>query len=308
MKTKSIILTVSAFLIATTLCACSSNASTSSTPDSTPTTSGTSTTDNSSDESSNESVESSNKSDENSNNSSEEQIDINSIKAEVLTDKSFWSKFGSITYDGKTISLSDDFDDLKLCTDESIGNEIIDRVTRQRLFDQKVDFCSGYEAIKNGKEMINATRAEIDEFIKKNAVYGNYLEANPDFFGFSDMKGFYEKASELYTGFTYDNFKDFIPDKYAEYDGKLCIYAAFGEKGSGDERYYQAKYLLFYDDQNNNDIMCITAIPTGVDKNNEITYALCAYKFENTDNGLRCKVSSTIARCGLYEDFKNTRG
>ena len=201
MKTKSIILTVSAFLITATLCACSSNASTSSAPDSTPTTSSTSTADNSS-------VESSNKSDENSNNSSEEQIDINSIKAEVLTDKSFWSKFGSITYDGKTISLSDDFDDLKLCTDESIGNEIIDRVTRQRLFNQKVDFCSGYEAIKNGKEMINATRAEIDEFIKKNAVYGNYLEANPDFFGFSDMKGFYEKASELYTGFTYDNFKD----------------------------------------------------------------------------------------------------
>ena len=202
--------------------------------------------------------------------------------------------------------MSDDFDDLKLCTDESIGNEIIDRVTRQRLFNQKVDFCSSYEAIKDGKEMINATRAEIDEFIKKNAVYGNYLEANPDFFGFSDMKGFYEKASELYTGFTYDNFKDFIPDKYAEYDGKLCIYAAFGEKGNGDERYYQAKYLLFYDDQNNNDIMCITAIPTGV-TNNEISYALCAYKFENTDNGLRCKVSSTIARCGLYEDFKNTR-
>ena len=117
MKTKSIILTVSAFLIATTLCACSSNASTSSTPDSTPTTSGTSTADNSSTENSNESVESSNQSDESSNNSSEEQIDIDSIKAEVLTDKSFWSKFGSITYDGKTISLSDDFDDLKLCTD-----------------------------------------------------------------------------------------------------------------------------------------------------------------------------------------------
>ena len=154
MKTKRIILTVSAFLITATLCACSSNASTSSAPDSTPTTSDTSTA-----ESSNESVESSNKSDENSNNSSEEQIDINSIKAEVLTDKSFWSKFGSITYDGKTISLSDDFDDLKLCTDESIGNEIIDRVTRQRLFNQKVDFCSGYEAIKSGKEMINATRA-----------------------------------------------------------------------------------------------------------------------------------------------------
>ena len=133
------------------------------------------------------------------------------------------------------------------------------------------------------------------------------LFRSPDFFGFSDMKGFYEKASELYTGFTYDNFKDFIPKQYAEYDGKLCIYAAFGEKGSGDERYYQAKYLLFYDDQNNNDIMCITAIPTSVDKNNESTYALCAYKFENTDNGLRCKVSSTIARYGLYEDFKNTR-
>ncbi len=301
MKTKRIILTVSAFLITATLCACSSNANTSSVSDSTPTTSGTSTVDNSSAESSNESDESSNDSSE-----AEEQIDINSIKAEVLTDKSFWSKFGSITYDGKTISLSDDFDDLKLCTDESIGNEIIDRVNRQRMFNQKVDFLSGYEAIKDGNEMINATRAEIDEFIKKNAVYGNYLEANPDFFGFSDMKGFYEKASELYTGFTYDNFKDFIPDRYAEYDGKLCIYAAFGEKGSGDERYYQAKYLLFYDDQNNNDIMCITAIPTGV-TNNEISYALCAYKFENTDNGLRCKVSSTIARCGLYEDFKNIR-
>ena len=293
MKTKSIILTVSAFLIAATLCACSQNTNASSVSDSTTTTSGTSTADNSSDESSND--------------SSEEQIDIDSIKAEVLTDKSFWSKFGSITYDGKTISLSDDFDDLKLCTDESIGNEIIDRVNRQRLFNQKVDFWSGYEAIKDGKEMINATEEEIDEFIKKNAVYGNYLEANPDFFGFSDMKGFYEKASELYTGFTYDNFKDFIPKQYAEYDGKLCIYAAFGEKGNGDERYSQAKYLLFYDYQNNNDIMCITAIPTDV-QNNEITYALCAYKFENTDNGLRCKVSSTIARCGLYEDFKNTRG
>ena len=130
MKTKSIILTVSAFLIAATLCACSQNTNASSVSDSTTTTSGTSTADNSSDESSNESVESSNKSDESSNDSSEEQIDIDSIKAEVLTDKSFWSKFGSITYDGKTISLSDDFDDLKLCTDESIGNEIIDRVNK----------------------------------------------------------------------------------------------------------------------------------------------------------------------------------
>lgn len=114
--------------------------------------------------------------------------------------------------------------------------------------------------------MINATRAEIDEFIKKNAVYGNYLEANPDFFGFSDMKGFYEKASELYTGFTYDNFKDFIPKQYAEYDGKLCIYAAFGEKGNGDERYYQAKYLLFYDDQNNNDICALPPFPPALTK------------------------------------------
>ena len=54
---------------------------------------------------------------------------------------------------------------------------------------------------------------KIEEYIKENAVEEKYLEVNPDFFGFSDMKGFYEKASELYTGFDYDNFKD-LSQKY----------------------------------------------------------------------------------------------
>lgn len=230
--------------------------------------------------------------------------DINSIEAKIITDKTFWSQFGSISYDDKTISLSDDFDTLKLCTDDSIGQEIIDRVNSQWAFNGKVDFTSGYEAIKGGKELYNATDEEIEEFIKNNAVEGKYLEVNPDFFGFSDMKSFYEKASELYTGFDYDNFKDFIPKGYAECDGKLCLYAAFGEKGSIGTRIGQAQYLLFYDSDDS--IMAIAAIPD-IDESGVVCYYLCAFRFVNTDEGLRCKVTSTIAEYGLYDGFSYSK-
>lgn len=226
--------------------------------------------------------------------------DINDIKAAIITDKTFWSQFGSISYDDKTISLSDDFDTLKLCTDESIGQEIINRVNSQWAFNGKVNFTSGYEAIKGGKELYNATDKEIEEYIKENAVEEKYLEVNPDFFGFSDMKGFYEKASELYTGFDYDNFKDFIPKVYAECDGKLCLYAAFGEKGSIGIRIDQAQYLLFYDSDDS--IMAVAAVPD-IDKSGNVCYYLCAFRFVNTDEGLRCKVTSTIAEYGLYDGF-----
>ena len=228
------------------------------------------------------------------------QPDINDIKAAIITDKTFWSQFGSISYDDKTISLSDDFDTLKLCTDESIGQEIINRVNSQWAFNGKVNFTSGYEAIKGGKELYNATDEEIEEYIKENAVEEKYLEVNPDFFGFSDMKGFYEKASELYTGFDYDNFKDFIPKVYAECDGKLCLYAAFGEKGSIGIRIGQAQYLLFYDSDDS--IMAVAAVPD-IDESGDVCYYLCAFRFVNTDEGLRCKVTSTIAEYGLYDGF-----
>ena len=92
--------------------------------------------------------------------------DINDIKAAIITDKTFWSQFGSISYDDKTISLSDDFDTLKLCTDESIGQQIIDRVNSQWAFNGKVNFTSGYEAIKGGKELYNATDEEIEQAIE----------------------------------------------------------------------------------------------------------------------------------------------
>ena len=226
--------------------------------------------------------------------------DINDIKAAIITDKTFWSQFGSISYDDKTISLSDDFDTLKLCTDESIGQEIINRVNSQWAFNGKVNFTSGYEAIKGGKELYNATDEEIEEYIKENAVEGKYLEVNPDFFGFSDMKGFYEKASELYTGYDYGNFKDFIPKVYAECDGKLCLYAAFGEKGSIGIRIGQAQYLLFYDSDDS--IMAVAAVPD-IDESGDVCYYLCAFRFVNTDEGLRCKVTSTIAEYGLYDGF-----
>lgn len=297
MKTKSIILTLSAFLLSATLCACSSdNASTSS-----DTASITSSPDTISSLSSTVSDSS-----ETANFSSGEssQPDINSIEAKIITDKTFWSQFGSISYDNKTISLSDDFDTLKLCTDDSIGQEIIDRVNSQWAFNGKVDFTSGYEAIKGGKELYNATDEEIEEFIKNNAVEGKYLEVNPDFFGFSDMKGFYEKASELYTGFDYDNFKDFIPKGYAECDGKLCLYAAFGEKGSIGARIGQAQYLLFYDSDDS--IMAIAAVPD-IDESGDVCYYLCAFRFVNTDEGLRCKATSTIAEYGLYEGFSYSK-
>lgn len=235
-----------------------------------------------------------------SNSGESSQPDINDIKAAIITDKTFWSQFGSISYDDKTISLSDDFDTLKLCTDESIGQEIINRVNSQWAFNGKVNFTSGYEAIKGGKELYNATDEEIEEYIKDNAVEGKYLEVNPDFFGFSDMKGFYEKASELYTGFDYDNFKDFIPKVYAECDGKLCLYAAFGEKGSIGVRIGQAQYLLFYDSDDS--IMVVAAVPD-IDESGDVCYYLCAFRFVNTDEGLRCKVTSTIAEYGLYDGF-----
>lgn len=235
-----------------------------------------------------------------SNSGESSQPDINDIKAAIITDKTFWSQFGSISYDDKTISLSDDFDTLKLCTDESIGQEIINRVNSQWAFNGKVNFTSGYEAIKGGKELYNATDKEIEEYIKENAVEEKYLEVNPDFFGFSDMKGFYEKASELYTGFDYDNFKDFIPKVYAECDGKLCLYAAFGEKGSIGIRIDQAQYLLFYDSDDS--IMAVAAVPD-IDKSGNVCYYLCAFRFVNTDEGLRCKVTSTIAEYGLYDGF-----
>lgn len=235
-----------------------------------------------------------------SNSGESSQPDINDIKAAIITDKTFWSQFGSISYDDKTISLSNDFDTLKLCTDESIGQEIIDRVNSQWAFNGKVNFTSGYEAIKGGKELYNATDEEIEEYIKENAVEEKYLEVNPDFFGFSDMKGFYEKASELYTGFDYDNFKDFIPKVYAECDGKLCLYAAFGEKGSIGIRIGQAQYLLFYDSDDS--IMAVAAVPD-IDESGNVCYYLCAFRFVNTDEGLRCKVTSTIAEYGLYDGF-----
>lgn len=235
-----------------------------------------------------------------SNSGESSQPDINDIKAAIITDKTFWSQFGSISYDDKTISLSDDFDTLKLCTDESIGQEIIDRVNSQWAFNGKVNFTSGYEAIKGGKELYNATDEEIEEYIKENAVEEKYLEVNPDFFGFSDMKGFYEKASELYTGFDYDNFKDFIPKVYAECEGKLCLYAAFGEKGSIGIRIGQAQYLLFYDSDDS--IMAVAAVPD-IDESGDVCYYLCAFRFVNTDEGLRCKVTSTIAEYGLYDGF-----
>lgn len=235
-----------------------------------------------------------------SNSGESSQPDINDIKAAIITDKTFWSQFGSISYDDKTISLSDDFDTLKLCTDESIGQEIINRVNSQWAFNGKVNFTSGYEAIKGGKELYNATDEEIEEYIKENAVEEKYLEVNPDFFGFSDMKGFYEKASELYTGFDYDNFKDFIPKVYAECEGKLCLYAAFGEKGSIGIRIGQAQYLLFYDSDDS--IMAVAAVPD-IDESGDVCYYLCAFRFVNTDEGLRCKVTSTIAEYGLYDGF-----
>ncbi len=122
------------------------------------------------------------------------------------------------------------------------------------------------------------------------------------------MKGFYDKACELYTGFDYDNFTSFIPEYYAEVDGKLCVTSdRLGERGS-DARSIdplQAKLLLIYDGDNDDSIICIAANPVydEITFKEIIDYKFCAYRYVKTDDGLRCKVKSTIAKFGTEDSF-----
>lgn len=139
-------------------------------------------------------------------------------------------------------------------------------------------------------------------------IEGKYYPTNPDYFGFTDMKGFYDKACELYTGFDYDNFTSFIPEYYAEVDGKLCVTSdRLGERGS-DARLIdplQAKLLLIYDGDNDDSIICIAANPVydEVTFKEIIDYKFCGYRYVKTDDGLRCKVKSTIAKFGTEDSF-----
>ena len=60
--------------------------------------------------------------------------DISTLKAQVRNDKEFWAEigkqYGPYHYEYSTVRFDfiNDFDDFKLCTDEAISNEIIDRV------------------------------------------------------------------------------------------------------------------------------------------------------------------------------------
>ena len=44
------------------------------------------------------------------------------FEPQMYQDKSFWEQFGDVSYDDKTISFKNDFDSLRLCKDESIGD------------------------------------------------------------------------------------------------------------------------------------------------------------------------------------------
>lgn len=236
-------------------------------------------------------------------------LDINTFKAQVRNDKEFWAEigkqFGPYHYEGSTVRFDfiNGFDDFKLCTDEAMGNEIIDRVKRQWLFDNIVDFGSGYHAIKGAKNL--STSEDIEKFTRENLINGEYFEADPEFFGFSDMKGFYDAASELYTGFDYDNFKSFIPYYYAEVDGKLCISKdhGLGEKGKPHHSVELGQYLLIYDNVDPSVIYCFVAVPEMIDSSS-YSFSLDFYVFINTENGLRCSVTKErpITTCGLVTD------
>ena len=155
---------------------------------------------------------------------------------------------------------------------------------------------------------ISKIKIHFEEFEKNYLIDGKYYPTNPDYFGFTDMKGFYDKACELYTGFDYDNFTSFIPEYYAEVDGKLCVTSdRLGERGS-DARLIdplQAKLLLIYDGDNDDSIICIAANPVydEVTFKEIIDYKFCAYRYVKTDDGLRCKVKSTIAKFGTEDSF-----
>lgn len=304
MKTRLISISVISALLAAALCGCGTQ---------NPTVSGSGGTlssdslssDNVSAESSSQSAESQTQPTEDQ--SLSEVSPFDGITAQVRTDKEFWAALGTVSYDGRKICFADDFDTLKLCTDESVGKEIIDRVNRQWQFNRIVDFPTGYKAVKGAAYLSNAE--DISSFTEENLIDGEYFEADPDFFSFSDMKGFYEKASELYTGFDYDSFTSFIPSYYAEKYGKLCIAKshAFGEKGGSGERYDLAQYLIIYDGEDENSMLCICAMPD-IASNNSVIYQTVGYHFVKTDAGLRCKVSSTIANFGMCEDFSVSKG
>lgn len=235
--------------------------------------------------------------------------DINTLKAQVRNDKEFWAEigkqYGPYHYEYSTVRFDfiNSFDDFKLCTDEAISNEIIDRVKRQWLFDNIVDFGSGYYAIKGAKDL--STSEDIEKFTRENLINGEYFEADPEFFGFSDMKGFYDAASELYTGFDYDDFKSFIPYYYAEVDGKLCISKdhGLGEKGKPPHSVELGQYLIIYDNVDPSVIYCFVAVPEMIDSSS-YSFSLDFYVFINTENGLRCSVTKEkpITTCGLVTD------
>ena len=117
------------------------------------------------------------------------------FEPQMYQDKSFWEQFGDVSYDDKTISFKNDFDSLRLCNDESIGDEIGKRIVKQWRFSNIVDFPSGYFAIKDADKISNSK--DFEEFEKNYLIEGKYYPTNPDYFGFTDMKGFYDKACEL---------------------------------------------------------------------------------------------------------------
>lgn len=119
------------------------------------------------------------------------------------------------------------------------------------------------------------------------------------------MKGFYDAASELYTGFDYDDFKSFIPYYYAEVDGKLCISKdhGLGEKGKPPHSVELGQYLIIYDNVDPSVIYCFVAVPEMIDSSS-YSFSLDFYVFINTENGLRCSVTKEkpITTCGLVTD------
>ena len=133
--------------------------------------------------------------------------DISTLKAQVRNDKEFWAEigkqYGPYHYEYSTVRFDfiNSFDDFKLCTDEAISNEIIDRVKRQWLFDNIVDFGSGYYAIKGAKDL--STSEDIEKFTRENLINGEYFEADPEFFGFYVSGASYDVYDKVYSQLIY---------------------------------------------------------------------------------------------------------
>ncbi len=210
-----------------------------------------------------------------------------SIKNHYNTDKTFWQQFPAFTVGDVTYDMGKDFDDLLIC-DEELYKTIYSLIVSQQSFYNKVEFVSGYMALKDAEEY-GINRGE--EYREKYELPGGYYEVNPEFFGFSDMEGMYNRICEIYTGITRDNLEEYVK-MYKDIDGKLCVNRGPGEMGSLDFNFYQAQYLLFYENDSKDSLLCIAAHPQ--DSADGITKTaiggLYIYRYKLVDGEWRCAI------------------